>query len=125
MLVVVYRRFGTAYRSHFQGQSSQDAIDRLSRNVSKSYEHSLRNIPEQGFIEEFSSLNFSTLENGSAHCLKHSESTHPVRRHHIPEERRPQPYRYESPETRKLIVARPLSSSGATVETEGSLSGSS
>jgi len=82
------------------------------------------NIPEEGLNEEFSSLNFSTLENETC-TLTHSENIHPVRRHLIPEERRPQPYRYESPETRKLVVARPLINSGGILETEGSLSGSS
>jgi hypothetical protein len=69
-------------------------------------------------------LNVSTLENETC-TLTHSETIHPVRRHLIPEEQRPQPYRYESPETRKLIVARPLGNSGAILENEGSLSGSS
>jgi len=91
-----------------KGQAVQDATDRLSRNFGKSCEHVLRNIPDEEFNEEFSSLNFSTLENETC-TLTHSENIHPVRRHFIPEERRPQPYRYESHETRKLIVARPLS----------------
>jgi hypothetical protein len=63
MLVVVYRRLGQPTGPIFKGQAVQDATDRLSRNVVKSYAHNLRNIPEEGLDEEFSSLNFSTLEN--------------------------------------------------------------
>lgn len=124
MLVVVYRRFGQPIGPVFKDQAVQDATDRLSRKVGKSSEHTLRNIPEEGLNEQFSSLKFSTLKNETC-TLTHSETIHPVRRRLIPEERRPQLYRYESPETRKLLVARPLSNSGAILETKGSLSGSS
>jgi len=49
-LVVSYQRFGTTYRSHLQGSSSQtplkDGTNTLSRNVGN-YQPTLRNIPEE------------------------------------------------------------------------------
>ena len=44
MLAVVYRHFGTTYRSNF---SFEVGTDRLSRNVANNYQHTLRNNPHE------------------------------------------------------------------------------
>ena len=41
-VVIVYRRFGTAYKFHFQGSrvlNLEDGTDTLSRNVGKQLRH--------------------------------------------------------------------------------------
>jgi hypothetical protein len=53
-LAVVYLHFGTTYRSHF---SFEDGTDRLSRNVSNNYQHTLRNNPQPHTATEFRNYN--------------------------------------------------------------------
>ena len=55
VVVSLYRRFGTNYRSHLQGSRIgtkdslpfEDGTERLSRNVSKNYLYTLHNVPEE------------------------------------------------------------------------------
>jgi hypothetical protein len=46
-VVIIYRRFGSTYRSRLQFLTLDDVTDMLFRNVGKNYHTTLRNTPEE------------------------------------------------------------------------------